>query len=75
MTCFMPGPHGRRSGSPARKGGVVHLPRGRWELLWTGEAYGDERSGGWATVPAPLGSPALLGSEVGASISARLRGI
>ena len=57
---------------------AVYLPRGRWERLWTGEAYGDERSGGWATVPAPLGSPVLLGrlgSEVGASISARLQEI
>ena len=25
MTPVVPGPHGRRSGSPARKGGVVHV--------------------------------------------------
>ncbi len=33
MTPVMPGPHGRRPGSPVRKGGVVHLPSRRLPLL------------------------------------------
>jgi len=53
----------------------AYLPAGRWQLLWTGETFGREDEGTWATIPAPLGSPAILsreGSRVGAEVAARL---
>jgi alpha-glucosidase len=53
-----------------------YLPAGRWVDVWSGRAYGSARRGGWATLEAPLGRPALLsreGSAVGARLLANLR--
>lgn len=53
----------------------LYLPAGRWVHLWTGEAYGSPEGGLHATVPAPIGEPAVFyreGSEVGENLAAEL---
>ena len=54
----------------------AYLPAGRWVHVWSDQEHGDERSGPWVTVPAPLGQPAVFhrqGSAVGDAFRARLR--
>lgn len=54
----------------------VHLPAGRWTLVWSGRAYGDPRDATDVGVPAPLGHPAVFypkGDPVGERLAARIR--
>jgi alpha-glucosidase len=41
----------------------VYLPVGRWKNLFTGELYGSKSQGDYYDVPAPIGTPALLGKH------------
>jgi alpha-glucosidase len=46
----------------------LYLPAGRWVHLWTGRTYGSTDGGLRATVPAPMGEPAVFyrrGSKAG----------
>ncbi|MDQ3231959.1 MAG: hypothetical protein M3Q07_09080, partial [Pseudobdellovibrionaceae bacterium] len=46
----------------------VYFPKGQWVHVWSGRIYGDEQTGSWSTVPAPLGEPPVFhkqGSVVG----------
>lgn len=54
----------------------VYLPAGMWKHLFSGELYGDGRSGSWVEVPAPVGRPAVFfraDSEVGSMLHETLR--
>jgi alpha-glucosidase len=53
----------------------LYLPAGRWVHLWTGKEYGSPESGLHATVPAPMGEPAVFyreGSETGEDFAGEL---
>lgn len=54
----------------------VHLPAGRWTLVWDGHTYGDPGHATVARVPAPPGQPAVLypaGDPVGERLANRIR--
>ena len=38
----------------------LYLPAGLWEHLWSEEVYGDENSGTYVKVEAPVGKPAVF---------------
>ena len=38
----------------------VYLPKGRWRHLWSGKLSGNNSTGSWLTVAAPLGKPAIF---------------
>lgn len=60
------------------EGAVVvdtYLPKGKWVHLWSGEVMGDQAHGGWHTIDAPLGFPAVFyqqGSQAGADLRQHL---
>lgn len=41
----------------------LYLPAGRWVHLWTGRKYGSRATGGYVTVEAPIGRPAVFYKE------------
>lgn len=57
---------------PGRRRVEAYLPQGRWVHLWTGNRYGSDACGGWETVDAPLGYPAVFYRE-GSAAGGRLR--
>lgn len=55
---------------------AVYFPKGKWRQIWSGEEYGNESTGEWEFVDAPLGEPAVFeakGSAGGARFLAELK--
>lgn len=53
----------------------LYLPEGQWVHLWSGKVYGDEGTGKYITVKAPIGKPAVFyrkGSDVARQFIANL---
>jgi alpha-glucosidase len=56
----------------------LYLPQGRWVHIWSNEIFGNETSGEWIDIDAPIGKPAVfyqIGSTAGPAFQSNLRSL